>query len=123
MGVRLIRILCLACGLLLALPPAWCCWTPWLAPAAQPVSPHASCCHKESAPRPAPVAPPAQCPCYDLQTVALTGPVKVAPDLALASSPVVAVVDSPRGGPPADAAPIAPQFSRPLHLLRCVWLC
>jgi hypothetical protein len=123
MGVRLIRILCLACGLLLALPPAWCCWTPQPAPAAQPESAPASCCHKETAPKPAPAAPPAQCPCYDRQTVAPAGSVKVAADLSPALSPVVAVADSPRAGPPAAAAPIAPPPSRPLHLLRCVWLC
>jgi hypothetical protein len=123
MGVQLIQFLCLGCGLLLALPPAWCCWAPQLASAAQPESKRAPCCQNESAPKPTPAAPPAQCPCYDRNTTAPAAAEKVVADLSCAVQPVVAVVASPRAGPPAVAPPIPPPLSQPLHLLCCVWLC
>jgi hypothetical protein len=121
MIARILRLLCLGCGLLLALPPAWCCWTSQPAPQAEPA--HASCCHKEATPTQAPLPTPTHCPCDDIRTVTPAGPAKVAADLALPALLATAVVETPRAGAPADVAPIPPPLSRPLHLLRCVWLC
>ncbi len=123
MNVRLIRLLCLGCGLLLALPPAWCCWTPEYAPAAPQAPAPAPCCHSDPAPEPVP-ALPIRCPCDDRVTVSPAGPGKGAADLNLATPHVVANIDALRASPSADVRPIPPLLSGPrLHLLRCVWLC
>jgi hypothetical protein len=118
------RTLGVACALLLALPPAWCCWTPLFAPAAPQEPAPAPCCVKGKTPE-APVAPPlpARCPCADRQTIVAAGPHKGVVNSPLPIASVVPVAEVPRAGPFADAAPISRPLSRPLHLLRCVWLC
>jgi hypothetical protein len=122
MIARLIRLLCLGCGVLLALPPAWCCYTPSVA---QPDPTEPSCCQRKEAPKPAPSPPPApeRCPCCDRLSVSTADPQKVAADVSHAAPVVVVVADSPRAGPSADVAPIPLILSRPLRLLQCVWLC
>src|SRR5947207_2817909 len=113
MNGRLIHFLLLGCGLLLALPPAWCCYPVRLSPAPQSEPTPAACCHKPQAPEPAPPAP-VRCPCDDRNTVTSAGPEKVAVDLSLPALLTLVVPDSPRVGPPADAAPTTPVASAPL---------
>jgi hypothetical protein len=126
MSTRFIQFLCLACGLVVALPPAWCCWTPQL-PTPAPAEPTtASCCHKHESPPPAPAVPaPPQCPCEDRCTVAAAAvaPEKVAIHLALPTALVLTDADTLGPGLAAAVAPIPPLLSRPIHLLQCVWLC
>src|SRR5262245_22790925 len=101
MNTRLIRLVCLAWGVLLALPPAWCCYA-WQRPAAPAAKPaHAPCCHKKEAPRPAPSCPtpPAQCPWCDERTAAPTKPEKFSDTPALPSLVSLAAVDTPRTAP------------------------
>jgi hypothetical protein len=124
MSAGLVRLLCLACGLLVALPPAWCCYNPLRhSPApAEPV--HASCCHNTEAPKPAPAQPvPLRCPCYDRNTVAPAGPTKITADLSHPVPLVLAAADDHRAGLSFDAGPVRLTLSRPLHLLQCLWLC
>jgi hypothetical protein len=123
MTTRLIRLLCLGCGLLLGLPPAWCCWTPPLTSAPQAEPEHASCCSERPSPKPVPSQPPVRCPCDDRNTVTPAGPEKVAADLSLPAPLAVAPTDSARAGPDAGMAPLPPVLLPPLHVRQCVWLC
>jgi len=120
-----IRLACLGCGLLLALPPAWCCYALPCSAAPKAAPKPAPCCHQKQAPTPAPCRPqsPAHCPLCDQHTVAPPGPEKSGAGPALPSPVVAAVVEIPRAGPAAPAAAIPPDPSRPLHLLQCLWLC
>jgi hypothetical protein len=118
MNARLIHALCLGCGLLLALPPAWCCYTPRVT--AAPTQP--TCCQKAKAPQRAPVPPPAHCPCDDRDTISPSTPGKIAADVSFPTPLAVVVPDAPRAGPVA-AAPVRLAFPQPLHILQCVWLC
>jgi hypothetical protein len=123
MTVRLSRFLVLGCGLLLALPPAWCCYPAALprAPQSEPSPP--ACCQKEKAPAPSPLPLPARCPCYDRNTVASASPEKLAADLSLPAPLAVVGPDSPCAGSTTVAAPTALAPAPPLHVLQCVWLC
>ena len=122
----LVSLLGLVCGLLLAAPPAWCCYNP-LRQAPAPTEPDKTCgcCAKKEAPPPAPICPasPAPCPWYDHNTVAPTGPEKFGASPALFVSLSLAVLDIPCAGPSALVAAFLPVLSRPLHLLQCLWLC
>ncbi len=140
----LLRLLVLACGLLLALPPGWCCLLP-LCPAAQhaapvtapagPCEPEETCCccgagarpvPPPASPTPAPI-PATCCPgCADRDVTApdAVKPPVVSPDAA----PVAALPAGPHllsgassAGPAADLGPLC--HSTPLHVLHCVWLC
>jgi hypothetical protein len=134
MQTVLLRLASLACGLVLTLPPGWCCW--WLpgparaaaAPAEAPAEPCCPCCCHPAQPTepatPAP-APPRRCPCADR---AATTPQAVKPPALQAGDGPAAVV------PAADLAPSAapnvlfgaasPSLpSAPLNVLHCVWLC
>jgi hypothetical protein len=124
MSAGLIRLLSLGCGLLLALPPAWCCYNP-LPRGPAPAEPaHASCCHKKEAPKPAPCQPPpVHCPCYDRNTAPPAGPTKITADLSHPVPLALAAADDHRAGPPFDAGPVRLTLSPPLHLLKCLWLC
>jgi hypothetical protein len=126
MNARLIRLVALTCGVLLALPPAWCCYAaPCSAPTTKPEP--ATCCHKhkKEPARPAPSCPipPADCPWRDHHTIAPTGPEKTGAGPALPAPVALTVLDTPRAGPAAAAAVIPLVLSRPLHLLQCLWLC
>lgn len=127
-----LRFLVLGCGLLLVLPPGWCCmFASWGrkqdAPSARPC--RRTCCGEENrsptstpTPRPAP-RKPARCPCADrLSTVPDTAkvfagdPPIVAPLDALDLSPAQPAVDSPVG----FRSPSPPSAT---HILNCLWLC
>lgn len=127
MNTWLIRLAWLGCGVMLVMPPAWCCyvWQPPAAPELKP-QPVASCCHKkqEQAPRPAPCcpAPRTHCPWCDRE-MAASSPKKVIDTPALPAPLVLAVLDAPRAGPAVAVATTLPAPSRPRHLLQCLWLC
>jgi hypothetical protein len=123
MSAGLIRYLCLGCGLVLALPPAWCCYVPQQSmPQASEPARACCCCHHEPTPQPAApkLPPPGRCPYYDHHTTVpakpAIGPAFAVPVVLFAShaSAVhlsLAAVEHPRGP------------SRSVHLLQCVWLC
>jgi hypothetical protein len=137
--LRLCRVLALACGLLLALPPNWCCAVgigqccgprPAASPcgkcSACPECGGESCCSSTKAP--AAPAPPAEPPCKRgccewPPTVAVPkaetptadpAPAAVAAPFAPAPGSVSGAVIA---GRPAGPSPT------PLHVLHCVWLC
>jgi hypothetical protein len=131
----LLRLASLTCGLLLALPPGWCClWLPGPARAvaastdapAEPCCP--CCCHPAQPtelPPPAP-APVPRCPCADRDA---TTPEAVKPPALQAGAdpgaPVPAAADlspsaAPGGSLPALSLALS---SAPLNVLHCVWLC
>jgi hypothetical protein len=133
MRSAILRPLTLACGLLLALPPGWCCmaraWeSPQQAESDTPCPPP-DCCPckgpaqpKAPTPRPAPL-PPGQCPCDGRQSVAPDAPKAVGCDLSLpAPLPVIDLVPCrARGDGPVSLPVFSSDFS--LHLRHCVWLC
>jgi hypothetical protein len=121
------RILVLTCGLLLALPPGWCCLLPQVG-IRQPGKATASCCHhKDQASTPTtPKAPLPEhgppCGCVDRDSPVPSGPKTLPVDLA--SVPAVVLQPVFDGG--AGAVVIlttAAVASPPLNVLHCVWLC
>jgi hypothetical protein len=134
MRSRFLRSLVLGCGLLLALPPGWCC-TFALRAAKQGISqgpPKATpcccpCCAKE-APPPAPTPTPApktpdRCPCADRHSTAPDAPKVFASDPGLVTP--LPAIDLAPSWPGISAlvgfrSPAAPTSS---HVLNCVWLC
>jgi hypothetical protein len=122
----------LACGLLLALPPGWCCLLqPCPARAAAPApadpGPQCPCCSHPIPPpeAPAPVPPP-RCPCAD-RDATKSGTVKppaLLPGDGLAAAPTSAPDLQPSTAPGESLA--GPNLALPsvsLHILHCVWLC
>jgi hypothetical protein len=124
-------VLTLTACVLLALPTGWCCLftltLPATAPAAAKVN--AECCgpccpqqkHQEDDEAPT-RAPMTWCCCENLVSLRDDGPAKVTPDLAVAASPALnhpPVAEYPS----ALAAPLSLSPPRPLHVLRCLWLC
>src|SRR5438874_6873745 len=101
MNAWLIRLVCLGCGVVLALPPAWCCYASQRSAAPEAKPAHACCCQKTEAPKPAPPcpSPPAHCPWYDHHTVAPSGSEKFSASPALPAPLALAVIDTPRTGP------------------------
>src|SRR5436305_840620 len=82
-----VRYLCLACGLLLALPPHWCCRVPPAETSVAVPAPKKSCCtqHQSSQPRETPKTPlrPAESerwPCCERSSLMLDDSAKFAPD-------------------------------------------
>lgn len=142
------RVLSLACGLLLALPPGWCCGLTGGACCGSPPfqNPEAGC-RDEGCARPAcgggcccaePPAPistlPADAPkphpdrpcdtvCCERAPAAVPKVEQPLPDLGPAGVevPLVLVPDRDTGTVRADAPPRS--AFPPLHLLHCVWLC
>jgi hypothetical protein len=130
----LLRLASLACGLVLTLPPGWCClWLPRPAHAAAPAdapaeSPCPCCPHPAQPDEPATPAParPQRCPCAD-RDATTPEPLKVpAPQagdgLATAWPAAADLSPSPAlaGSLPALSLALT---SAPLNLLHCVWLC
>ena len=127
MRLFLPRLLMLGCGLLLALPPGWCCIfaseearkeTAKAAPCCR------SCCGDKSQPATPTPAPdkPDRCPCADRQSTAPDTLKAFAPDLSLIAP--LHSLDFPL--PTEDAADhdgFRPLVSCSAHLLNCVWLC
>jgi hypothetical protein len=133
MGNLTRHLLSLVAGVMLALPPGWCCI---LAPAAavaaeRPSVPGPPACCPGCCPEPSPAQdeqPPSRAPCTVCcgdQNVPLSKrATDYAPDATVAALPVtVAVLPGPGGAPGriAPAWPLSPP--RALHLLQCVWLC
>jgi hypothetical protein len=123
-----VRSLALVCGLLLVLPPGWCCLLPRLgAQQPKPAPAHGCCCGKKSKQpptrqTPAPPAPVRNC-CGDREATRLAGPEKVSPDPGL-WAPVIAPCDGLCGVSP--SVPLAlglPPPWPPLQILHCVWRC
>jgi hypothetical protein len=120
-----LRTLVLGVGLLLALPPGWCCQA-----APRPQTPEqapipSGCCggpRQEEPPPAAPTAPNGECCCQDNHKA----PPKSDPptvDLAFAVPLPWPAAD----GLPVPSADVAPAATSvcfiPLRLLLCVWLC
>jgi hypothetical protein len=128
------RYLLLTCGLLLALPPGWCCMVPARGVAEdvrkRDDSPPRSCCDRGHR-APAPAAPERpkraplpfdQCPCFE-RSASTDVPKTVGCDHALAAPlPLVDLVPSPTVAVPTLAQPASPLDSS-LQLVHCVWLC
>jgi hypothetical protein len=130
----LARSLMLACGLLLALPPGWCCMVPFRACAQEAApgdaqQPRACCRHADGASRPSPPRAPqpaplplGKCPCSQ-HAVSTDAPKAVGGDLVLAAPPpAIDPVQFPAVAGPVVTAPL-PTFDHSLRLLHCVWLC
>ncbi len=129
-----LRSLMLGCGLLLALPPGWCCTFAFRAP--KPDTPKAApedtpgccpCCAKKAAkpaqtPTPAPKAP-ARCPCSDRQLVAPDAPKVFAGDLGLVVPSPVADLFTFWPGVRSAVGHRGPAAPSSCHILNCVWLC
>lgn len=139
MHSRLMHTLALAGGLLLALPPGWCCMVgPWGSAqkagsrAAVPASccgQCGSCCRTSQVPvepaGPAPPQaplPPAKCPCGDRHATAPDGPKVVTGDLVLLAPPTI---ESAPAWCASERIVLSPVFYSDLSLqvLHRVWLC
>jgi hypothetical protein len=116
-----------ACALL-ALPSGWCCLLP-LAAAPAPVAEAdtdccSSCCKKPKPPgEEAPTREPmAVCCCENLVPLKDDGGVKVTPDAFVTAH---FTADRPAGSGERLTRPVVLSLSppRPLHVLRCLWLC
>jgi hypothetical protein len=131
-GMRpLLRALVLCNGLLLGLPPGWCC--PFLARAHEPAPQAKPCCHHtEETEQPSPPTPPANpepgkpcdaCACQRDATVT-PDTRTLHPDVAVAIPLALAHVGTfPVGGSALSARPDVYALSPPPQLLHCVWLC
>jgi hypothetical protein len=130
----LLRLASLTCGLLLTLPPGWCCmWLPGPARAAAPEQSPAEpccpcCCHPAQPTEPASPAPaPApRCPCADRDatTPEAVKPPALQPGADLGAPAPAAAGPAPSAAP--DGLPTGLRFalsSAPLNVLHCVWLC
>jgi hypothetical protein len=128
------RFLLLACGLLLALPPGWCCMVPAHAVAQETrksddSQPRSCCGHSKEAPKPAAPEGPkraplpfGRCPCCD-RTTSTDAPKTLGCDQALAAPlPLIVLAASPTLAGPILDQPVSP-FDHSLQLIHCVWLC
>jgi hypothetical protein len=130
----LVRVLALQCGMLLLLPPGWCCL---LAHLTQPHATHTSakpkpaccaCCGGEhdSPSAPAPDHVPGRegkCPCGERAATAPGASVNAGPDLMLPAPGAVTGCDTAAPAGPACEPPAAYSAPPHYHLLNCVWLC
>ena|SRR5436190_17221926 len=118
------HLVTLLCAAVLLLPQGWCCF---FAPTvkADTASVEASpccCCDPKPAPVPAPALPPRLCCCPERDLGSPPDPVSP-PDLhllGLLTLAVSAVADASLPGPVQEE--VAPP-GRPIHVLRCLWLC
>jgi hypothetical protein len=130
------RLLILAFAALLALPPGWCCFVNAnsLRPAqgAEEAAPADCCCpaHKSKPDRPAPAdditptrPPVVFCCCQPVPASVQKAEGQQAPDDGLAFPPAPAEPAPALRAAVPDGYDPAPPPKRPLHLLRCVWLC
>jgi hypothetical protein len=122
------KLLVLGCGLLLALPPGWCCIFA-VGTARHDVAEIAPCCRSccdrfaPSTPthKPAP-SKPLRCPCADRQT---TAPDSVKSSIVDLNVVAVLPVDEPalHIAPLEAAIAFSPLVSTSPQILHCVWLC
>ena len=138
MSLFLARSLVVACNLILALPPGWCCLVPvrQVETPSQPQqsccrptspSPACTCCHPRGADHsnsPAEHVPPIKnCCCSALISMPPSGVDTPRPDLTASTLLLVADADQP--GISTDEAFGGHVFfsTRSLQLLHCVWRC
>ena len=125
------QFLVFGCGVLLALPPGWCCF---VMPAAgqvrqdEPAPAPCECCCKTAPakpelPPPQPVDPN-RCPVCGDRDLVKPAPVEPPSDDLASLAASVPVIDV---GVPAlslaGAAVTVGDLTRPLHVLHCVWTC
>jgi hypothetical protein len=123
-------LLTLTACVLLALPTGWCCLFAVTRPSTSPdaAQDDADCCRscctkpkpvREEAPARAPVT---WCCCENLVSIRDDGGAKVVPDVAVLA---MAVVEAPPISDHFHTRPAEVCLSppRPLHVLRCLWLC
>jgi len=129
----LAHFLVLACSLLLALPPGWCCYFPGSrtpsGKACAGTDSVRSCCSKYQA-HPSNQEPepqqPFNCPCDERLSTPLEHSQACTLDLSLPSvlAPIATVpehIANLHVGFVGDTSPLAAE--PPLHLLNCLWLC
>jgi hypothetical protein len=131
----LLRSLALSCGLLLTLPPGWCCLLAHLTQrpvaAGQPVNSKPACCGHCGAKqgdrsRQIPDHIPGRegkCPCGERTATAPGAPVNAGPDLLLLAPGTVTGLDTAARAVPACDPPASYSAPPHFHLLNCVWLC
>ena len=126
-----LRLLVLGCGLLLALPPGWCCIFAFrsVKQEAPKSSPCCCCpCCAEKAPRPAPTPTPApkapdRCPCADRHTTAPDAPKVFVCDLGFVVHLPATDLSPSWPGVSSLVGPHSPAVPTSSHALNCVWLC
>jgi hypothetical protein len=122
------RFLMLGCGLLLALPPGWCCILA-IQTARQETTKLVPCCRSccgnsnSSTPTPKPVPhKPGRCPCADRQTTAPENVKTFHCDLSIVA-PLAALDPAPFEANAGEPAGLPPHLCSSAQLLHCVWLC
>lgn len=120
------------CGLILALPQGWCCWSTCCGktPVVEQDAPASCCCcplptagDAENEPR-APVAPASSCQCFLRDTAPGKATADSLPDLLpQALLPFMPRATSLRAAPARAAVAPAGAEAPPLHVLICVWRC
>src|SRR5262245_61014215 len=133
MGRAALSPLLTVCCLLLAMPQGWCSHIPALCGKGQYTPPrkaHARdccvpCCGEGCRKPPeAPPAPPKpRCCCYELDWAKPNAPVKAEADPLTAGFAVPVACDTARAHSPLKSQPAARGPARPVHVLKCVWLC
>jgi hypothetical protein len=121
-------VLTLTACVLLALPTGWCCLFSFTNPTPPAAKTDADCCtsccsktkpEREEAPARVPVT---WCCCENLVPMRDDGVAKVTPDVAVVA---LAMVEAPVISDHFHTRPAEVCLSppRPLHVLRCLWLC
>jgi hypothetical protein len=135
MLAAILRPLALCCGMLLLLPPGWCCLLAQLArpcaAAGLSAKPKRACCghcggKRDNLPAPASDHVPGRdgkCPCGERLATAPAVPESAGSGLALPAP--VAVAPSDTTAPAAVTCETPAEHSDPphYHVLNCVWLC
>jgi hypothetical protein len=126
---RLVRLLVLACSMVLALPPSWCCL---LADKVNSVGADAAkicpcCAHRAKSTKKIPLPPPTRrCPCSDRNAIRLeiSGP-KTILQTDLCSPGEGTVIDLTRTRLALGQIGFHQIFpaTSPIHVLNCQWLC
>jgi hypothetical protein len=132
MYLFLLRTLLLASGLLVALPPGWCCMVRSVAspqvPKRDTPTPKSCCdCCKEPAkpqtpePRPLPHEP-GKCPCGEHHSTAPDAPKALSLDLSL-PTPSTMIDLTPFWFDGRAVSSVVSPFDLSFRILHCVWLC
>lgn len=129
-----VRFLVLACSVLLALPPGWCCYFPICRPSAENASAGTdqvrTCCKHHAHPSPSNQEPepkqPFNCPCDERLSTPVEHSQAWALDLSLPTfvAPVATIpelITNRYAGFLGETSSLAAE--PPLHLLNCLWLC
>jgi len=119
------KLLALTSGILVGLPPGWCCAAPSPKAAELPPQPVHSCCqHEQPMPdkEPAPAQPIQKC-CCEKDLASPPSPETTSPELAI--SIPLAIPDAPAllAAGVSDLCFTDHFSSPPLHVLQCVWRC